>query len=536
MARNILKSMATVSGLTLLSRLLGFARQLRLAGLVGASGTPVGDAFNVAFRLRNLCRRLLAEGAFQAAFVPLFQGKTVNDDMGEAKRFAEDVLAWLIVILTALSAAAMIFTPLFVSVLATGFRDDAERFTLTVEYTRIMFPYLACMSMVGIYGGMLNALHRFAAAAAAPLLLNIVWIAGLLALAHRPEEEIGRAAAGAVMAGGVLQLIMLLIAGYRSKLLLRLRLPHLTQGVKRLILLGTPGFIAAGALQINLIVGTNVASRQAGANSWLAYADQLYQLPLSMIGIALGIVLMPAISRSVKSGNEKGAIRTLSRGIEVALFFALPAAAALIVIPDRVCAALFQDLAGDVTRLIGAGRSAFNDHDVEMTGLAIMLFGIGLPAFVLQKVLNAAYFAREDTKTPMKFALTGIALNAIVSISLFPVIGFLSVPLGTICASWTEVTLLSFTLARRGHLAPGAKFLTSTIRVILAAALLGALLYGCKLEWEMLRGFALGQDWLLLIVLVGISVVLYAGITVLIGGVDPREWRGGGPAPAQSTE
>ena len=526
MARNIFKSMVTVSGLTLFSRVLGFARQLLLAGLVGASGTPVADAFNVAFRLPNLFRRLLAEGAFQAAFIPLFQGRHAEGGMEEAKRFAEDILAWLVVILTGLSAAVMIFTPLFVSILATGFREDPERFGMTVSYVRIMFPYLACMSMVGLYGGMLNALERFAAAAAAPVLLNVALITGLLLYADRPPEEIGQAAAWSVMAGGVLQLLMLILAGTRSKLLLRLRLPRITRSVVRLVTLGTPGFIAAGALQINLIVGTNVASRQAGANSWLAYADQLYQLPLAIIGIALGIVLMPTISRSVKSGDHKGAVRTLNRGIEIALFFALPAAAALIVIPDRLCAALFQDLAGDVTRMIGAGRSAFNDTDVSQTGMALMLFGVGLPAFVLQKVLNAAYFAREDTKTPMKFALTGIALNAIISISLFPVIGFLSVPLGTICASWTEVTLLSIGLARRGHLAPGAMFLTRTLRVILTAVGLGAALYAVTRNWDTLRSFAFGQDWLLLIVVAGAGVLAYGTVAVLIGAIRPSEWRG----------
>ncbi|MEM9233876.1 MAG: murein biosynthesis integral membrane protein MurJ, partial [Pseudomonadota bacterium] len=417
--------------------------------------------------------------------------------------------------------------PLFVSILATGFRDDPGRFGLTVDYVKIMFPYLACMSVVGIYGGMLNALHRFAAAAAAPLLLNVCLITGLLLYADRPVEDIGQAAAIAVMTGGILQLLTLIYAASRSKLLLRLRLPRLTSSVTRMIKLGTPGFIAAGALQINLIVGTNVASRQLGANSWLAYADQLYQLPLAIIGIALGVVLMPAISRSVKSGDESGAVKTLSRGIEIALFFALPAAAALIVIPDRLCAALFQDLAGDVTRMIGAGGSAFNDTDVSQTGLALMLFGVGLPAFVLQKVLNAAFFAREDTKTPMKFALIGIALNAIISISLFPHIGFLSVPLGTICASWTEVTLLSITLGRKGFLSPGATFVSRTIRVVMTAIGLGGLLYLLRGEWDALRSLAFGQDWLLLLGVVGLSVAAYAVVAILIGAIKPREWQGG---------
>ncbi|MEM6649915.1 MAG: murein biosynthesis integral membrane protein MurJ, partial [Pseudomonadota bacterium] len=372
MVHPLLKSMATVSGLTLVSRVLGFARQMLLAGIIGASGNPVADAFWAAFRLPNMFRRLLAEGAFQAAFIPLFQKESAGRDLKAGRLFAEDILAWLVVILTGLKALVMIFTPVFVSQLATGFRTDPERFDLTILYTRIMFPYLACMSVVGIYGGMLNALGRFAAAAAAPLLLNICLIVGVLLFADAPPKVTGYAAAWAVMAGGVLQLLALIFAALRSKLLLRLRLPRFTGAVKRMLVLGTPGFIGASALQVNAIIGTNIASRQDGAVSWLIYADQLYQLPLAMIGIALGIVLMPAIGRSITAGDEKGAVDTLNKGLEIALFFALPAAAALIAMPDFLCAALFQDMAGDVTQQLGAGQSAFNDRDVNQTGLALL--------------------------------------------------------------------------------------------------------------------------------------------------------------------
>ncbi len=276
MASSILKSMATVSGFTMVSRVLGFARQMLLAGVIGASGNPVADAFWAAFRLPNMFRRLLAEGAFQAAFVPLFQGQQVEEDLVAAREFAEDILAWLVFILTGLTALVMIFAPAFVSLIATGFRDDPERFGLATLYTRIMFPYLACMSLVGLYGGMLNALHKFAAAAAAPLLLNVCLIGGVLLFAHEEAPVIGYAAAWSVMAGGVAQLLALLIAARRSKLLLRLRLPRFSPAAKRMVVLGTPGFIGAGALQVNSIVGTNIASRQDGAVSWLIYADQLY--------------------------------------------------------------------------------------------------------------------------------------------------------------------------------------------------------------------------------------------------------------------
>ncbi len=511
MAATLYRSMATVSGLTMLSRVLGFARQMLLAGVIGASGNPVADAFWAAFRLPNMFRRLLAEGAFQAAFVPLFQGAEARGGMAEARAFAEDVLAWLVVILTVLSALVMIFTPVFVSLIATGFEDDPERFGLTVLYTRITFPYLACMSLVGLYGGMLNALQRFAAAAAAPVLLNVAMISGVLLFAEAEEPVVGLAA--------------LLWAGRRAKLLLRIRLPRVTPGTKRMIALGTPGFIGASALQVNSIIGTNVASRQDGAVSWLIYADQLYQLPLAIIGIALGVVLMPAISRAVKSGDERGARSVLDRGVETALLFALPASAALIAMPGFLCAALFQDMATTATRLVGAGESRFNDTDVLRTGQALFVYGFGLPAFVMQKVLAAAFFAREDTRSPMTFALVAIGLNAVISISLFPVIGFLSVPVGTVAAAWTEVSLLSSRLARRGVLRPGARLLSRVLRMLALAGLMGGGLV-LAVRWrETVLPYFLGQSWLFLLALTALAAAGYLALAVLSGAVPMRNLR-----------
>ncbi|MCQ8184737.1 murein biosynthesis integral membrane protein MurJ [Parvularcula maris] len=523
--RSLLKSLATVSGLTLLSRLFGFVRQLILAGVLGASGNPVADAFMAAFRLPNMFRRLLAEGSFQAAFVPLFQGAEADGDREAAKAFAEDILAWLVLILTTLSALIMIFTPVAISILTSGFRDDPERFDLAVLYARIMFPYLACMSVVGLYGGMLNAIGRFAVAAAAPLLLNICMITAMLATARMEVEVTGLYLSVGILISGVLQLLALVWGAARSQLLLRLRLPRFSRAAKRMLALGTPGFIAASALQVNAIVGTNIASQQNGAVSWLAYADQLYQLPLGMIGIALGVVLMPAIGRALKSGDELKARRTLEQGFLTALFFALPAGAGLVVLGEFVAEALFQDLAGLATRSLGAGRSAFNDRDVEMVGAALFIFGFGVPAFVLQKVFAAAFFAREDTATPMKFALVSITLNAVISIAFFPVIAFLSVPAGTVVASWTEVALLSTTLRRRGvvqfrHLF-GRLLGIAVSTAALVAALLAALRYRAEAEAALF-----GQSWLLLFAVAGAGAVLYLVLGFLLRAIRLRDFRG----------
>lgn len=519
MARPILKSIMTVSGLTMISRLTGFARQMLLAGVIGASGNPVADAFWAAFRLPNMFRRLLAEGAFQAAFVPLFQGEAAKAGEAAAREFAEGVLAWLLVVLTVLSSLVMIFTPAFVGLVAGGFTDDPDRFGLTTLYTRIMFPYLACMSLVGLLGGMLNALHRFAVAAAAPVLLNVAMIAGVLAFSRAEIEVAGMAAAWSVMVGGLLQLVALGIGAARSKLLLRLRRPRVTPALRRMLVLGLPGFIGAGALQINAIIGTNVASRQDGAVSWLIYADQLYQLPLAIIGIALGVVLMPAISRSIKSGDEAGARTTLNRGLEVALFFGLPAGAALAALANLLCAALYQDIAGEATKAIGAGGSAFNDIDVANTGAALALFGLGLPAFVLQKVFAAAFFAREDTRTPMTFAFVSIAVNATLSIALFPVLGFLAVPLATIIASWTEVTCLCVRLVQRKFFEPNGELLSRTARLLAITAGLAALLNLVNNNADALSALTFGRVSILVILVVPAGIALYVGAAFAVGAI-----------------
>ncbi|MEM9810453.1 MAG: murein biosynthesis integral membrane protein MurJ [Pseudomonadota bacterium] len=521
---SLLKSLATVSGLTMVSRIFGFVRQLILAGVIGASGTPVADAFWAAFRLPNMFRRLLAEGAFQAAFVPLFQNHESHGGVEHAKEFAQDILAWLIVILTALTALIMVFTPMFIAILTSGFTDDPERFDLSVLYARIMFPYLGCMSIVGVYGGMLNALGRFAAAAAAPLLLNFCLIGAVLLFAQADVEVTGFAAAVGVLVAGVLQLGALVWAAARSRLLLRLRLPRFSSYGRRMVVLGAPGFIAASALQVNAIIGTNIASRQDGAVSWLIYADQLYQLPLSIIGIALGVVLMPAIGRAVKSGDEILARRTLEQGFLTAMFFALPAAVGIVMLGSFIAEALFQDLAGFVTKLIGAGGSAFNDTDVSMVGSALFIFGFGLPAYVLQKVLASAFFAREDTQTPMRYALTAIAINAVVSIALFPHIGFLSVPTGTVIAAWVEVSFLSATLRRRGifhyiHL------LRRLLAMLVASGLLGFALHTMLENRGALETVLWGQSWILLFLAAALAVPAYGLVSLSLGAIRPSDLR-----------
>ena len=521
----LLKSLATVSGLTMASRVLGFVRQILIAGVIGAGGNPVADAFWAAFRLPNMFRRLFAEGAFQAAFIPLFQGKLIGDDKVAAKAFAEEVLTALVFLLTLLTALVEIATPLFVFLIAGGFEEDPQKFALTTLYARIMFPYLMMMSLVGLLSGVLNSLGRFAASAGAPLLLNIALIAAVLMFAGKDVEMTGEAAAWAVFAGGLMQLALVLAGAARQGYFLKLRRPRLTPGVKRLFLLGAPGFISAGAVQINLIVGTNIASREAGAVSWLMNADQLYQLPLAVIGIALGSVLLPMLSRRVKEGDEKGAARAIDRSLEMSALLGFPAAAAFIVMGAPICDALFRGLAADALALFGSHRSAFTAHDVAMTGAALAVFGWGLPAFVWQKIFLPAFFAREDTKTPMHYALAAIVVNIVLSLALFPFIGFIAVAFSTAAAAWLQVGLLAYELHRRRQFQPGGRVASRLVRILLATAGLAAFLVFALTYTDQIAAILWGRPWLAIIAISAAGMAVYGILAVVLGAARPSDYK-----------
>jgi putative peptidoglycan lipid II flippase len=524
MSSAILKSLATVSGMTMLSRLLGFARQVLIAGVIGAGGNPVADAFWAAFRLPNMFRRLFAEGAFQAAFVPLFQGKLVSGDKAAAKVFAEEILAVLVLVLTVLTVAVEIFAAGFVHLVASGFAGDPEKFDLTTFYMRIMFPYLACMSVVGLLSGVLNSLDRYMAYAGAPLLLNFCQIGAIVAFADAGLEEIGAALAWATMASGVLQLALLVWGAKRQGYLLRLRIPRWTPAVSRMIRLGGPGFISAGAVQINIIIGTNIASQQPGAVSWLLNADQLYQLPLAVVGIALGAVLLPMLSRRVKEGDEAGAANALNRSVEMSAILTLPAAAAFVVMAAPICDALFRGLASDALSVFGGRSSAFTAQDVAMTGAALAIYGAGLPAFVWHKVFSPAYFAREDTRTPMNYALLSIFINIVLSLALFPIFGFLAVAFATTFAAWVQLIQLAVTLWRRKQWRPDKRLAARAPRILLAnAGLAGFVVFA--LSHRAAIAEAVGRDWIGVIGVAAAGFAVYGLLLVALGGMRLSDYK-----------
>lgn len=529
MRARFLKSLATVSGFTLASRLLGFARQILIAGVIGAGGNPVADAFWAAFRLPNMFRRLFAEGAFQAAFIPLFQGKLAEEDAvaakEQARRFAEEVLAGLILVLGVLTALVLVAAPVAIFMVAGGFANDPEKFDLTILYLRIMFPYLACMSVVGLLSGVLNSLDRYMAYAGAPLILNFCQIAALVLYADGQIEMTGLALSVATTISGVLQAALLIWGAGRQGYLPRLRLPRMTADVRRLLVLGAPGFLSAAAVQINIFVGTNIASREQGAVSWLMNADQLYQLPLSLIGIALGTVLLPTLSRRVKAGDESGAVRALNRSIEISAALVLPAAIGFLVLAEPICDALFRSLASDALKLFGGRGSKFTEADAAMTGAALAYYGIGLPAFVWQKVFLPAYFAREDTRTPMMFAIWSIIANTVLALVLFPIMGFLGVALATSLAGWLQTVLLAIGLGRGRRFLPDRRLLVRLPAIAAASIAMGLALTYAATFTPALAEITFGRYWIAVIVLVAGGGAIYGAALLALGGVRISDYK-----------
>ncbi|MEQ1890644.1 MAG: murein biosynthesis integral membrane protein MurJ [Alphaproteobacteria bacterium] len=451
---SFIRSAVTVGSGTLLSRVLGFARDILIAGMLGAG--PLADAFFVSFRLPNLFRRLLAEGAFNSAFVPLFAGKLARDGDAEARKFAEQSLSVLLAILFLLTILAEIFMPALMYMLAPGFAGDPGQFANVVLFGRIMFPYLLFVSLVALYGGILNSLMQFAVAALTPVLFNSILIVAL-GLVIPAFGWPGETLSWAVAAAGVAQFLVLVAAANRAGMHLRLPWPRLTPDVKHLLALTGPGAVSGGIAQINLFIGTIIASLHAGAVSYLYYADRLYQLPLSAIGTAIGVVLLPDLSRRLRDGNEAGAIWSLNRALEFGLLLTLPAALALLIIPAEIVDVMFT-------------RGAFTQADADATAMAVAGFAAGLPAYVLIKIFSPAFYSREDTMTPLKFATAGVAVNIALSVGLFFWIGFISIAIATSAAAWLNAGLLWRALRRHGHMKLDAQSSARLPRIVLSSA------------------------------------------------------------------
>ena len=503
----MLSSVLTVGGWTLLSRLLGFVRDVLITNLIGPG--PVMDAFVAAFRLPNMFRRFFAEGAFNAAFVPMFSKRLAAGE--DPDGFASDAMSGLTFVLLALTTLAIIFMPALVWATAEGFVGD-QRFDMAVDYGRVVFPYIVFISLAALFSGALNAAGKFAAAAAAPVLLNILLCAAMGLAYVTGKVQVIDALIWTIPVAGLAQLALVWQAARNAGLHFRFRRPTLSPDMRRLIRIAVPAALAGGVVQINLLVGQIVASNYEGAVSWLYAADRLYQLPLGVVGIAIGIVLLPDLSRRLKIGDDLGSREALSRAGEMSLVLTLPCAVALVVIPFPLVSVLFE-------------RGAFDTDDTAATALAVTVYGLGLPAFVLQKVVQPVFFAREDTQSPFRYALVAMAVNAGIAIGLAPFIGWIAAALATTLAAWIMLWLLV-----RGARAMGdttrfdRRFRSRVWRITLASALMGAVLAGLMLALGPAFGLP-GWRWLALVVLIALGTASYFGFGTLTRAFALTEFR-----------
>mgnify|MGYP001419282281 CR=1 FL=1 len=513
------RAFATVGGLTLLSRILGFVRDIAVAAIIGAG--PIADAFFVAFRIPNLFRRWFGEGAFNAAFVPLYAKRLEGEGKEAARAFSSEALSGLALILLLLTSVAMIAMPWAMYALAPGFADTPEKFDLAVSMSRITFPYLFCMSLVALLSGILNSVGRFAESASVSIVLNLTLIAAIgiaAVLGYGNDARTGTVLAWGVIAAGVLQLAVLAAGAARARILPPLGRPVWSADMRRLVALGIPGIVAGGATQINIVIGGMIASMQDHAVAWLYYADRLYELPLAIIGIAIGVVLLPDVSRHLRAGDEAAVMDSQNRALELSMLLTVPAAVALAVIPGPIVSVLFE-------------RGKFTGGDTHAVSGALAIFALGLPAFVLQKVFQPGYFAREDTRTPMRITAWSLAINTAGSIGLFflfPRFGLsphLGIAVATSIGAWLAVALLYRGLLRRGHFRADRRLRYALPMIALASAVMGLALVAAT--GKLAPWLAVGRPVEIRVgamaALVGAGAAVYFAAIILTGALRARQ-------------
>lgn len=506
----LLPAIATVGGYTMLSRILGFVRDILIAAVLGAG--MVADAFFVAFKLPNFFRRLFAEGAFNAGFVPVFSETLERDGREAAAQFAQSALAVLVVVLLLLVGLLQALMPWLMYGLAPGFVSWPEKFDLTVQLTQITFPYLLFISLVSLMGGVLNSLGRFAAVAATPILLNLCLIGALLFLANYTATP-GHALAWGVAAAGMIQFVWLVVALQRAGMSLRLPRPRLTPKVRHLLRLMAPAAVGAGVVQINLVIDIVLASLlPSGSVSYLFYADRLNQLPLGVVGVAVGTALLPMISREVSAGRHESALRQQNRAVEFAFLLTLPAAAAFIVLAHPFVSVLFE-------------RGAFGPRQSDLTALALMAYAIGLPAYVMVKVLTPAFFARQDTVTPVRIAAIAVLVNLVLNLILMWWLKHVGLALATALSAWLNTWLLARTLARRGDFVADERFRRRLPRTLLATLVMALGLAALLMGIETWLAGELGMRILGVATLVAGGIAFFGLMAWITGAARPADLR-----------
>ena len=505
------RSLFTVSGLTMISRVAGFVRDTLTALFLGAG--PVADAFFVAQRLPNLFRSLFAEGAFTAAFVPLYTTEQERHGQEAAQRFAGQALMLLLAALLPFSILVMLFMPQVMLILAPGFENSPEKYQLAVNFSTITFPYLALISVTALQTGVLNAQGRFGPGAAAPIAFNLVLIVGLF-VARFAQLDVGYTLAWSVTISGVVQMLWLMISCYRAKLSIPLVKPHLGEASRRLFRRIGPGAIGAGAAQVNLLISTILASTlPTGAVSYLFYADRLNQLPLGIVGIAVATTLLPLLSRHIEAGRHDHAQHYMGRAIEFCLMLGLPATIGLALAAQPIIQTLFE-------------HGKFTHSDAVNTADTLAAYAFGIPAFLLVKVFAAGFFARHDTATPVKVALIAMAVNVVMSLLLLNILVYIGIALANSLAVWTNAVLLFIMLRRKIGVIGDSKLMKRIPRLLISAFGMGAATWFLvDFTASAFDGHDMIKEGVALLAIIGISSLFYALLLQMTGAIKVQELR-----------
>jgi putative peptidoglycan lipid II flippase len=506
----LIRSIVTVSSFTLVSRVLGFCRDILIASFLGAGS--LADVFFVSFKIPNLFRRLFAEGALNSAFVPQFAGILEKEGKVKAQAFAEEALSILLWSILIFIICFQILMPYLMIGFAPGFMDDTEKFNLAVLLTRITFPYLLFISLVSLMSGVLNSLGKFAAAASTPILLNICLISSII-IFSKYTQTTAHALAWGVSCAGVIQFIWLLFSCCQSGFRLYLIKPRLTNNIKKMIRRIIPAAVGGGVYQISLLVDTILASLlPSGSISFLFFADRVNQLPLGVIGIAAGTALLPLMSRQLRVGDYQGALDSQNRVIEFSLFLTLPATFALLILAQPIVSVLFE-------------RGEFDTSSVQATAGALAIYAIGLPAYVIVKALVPGFFAREDTRTPVKIAICALFINIILNLILMGPFLHLGIAFATAISAWCNALALAFILKRRGYFILDTRNRTRLPRILGASALMAGIIFFSAM---FLNNFLVNETLIKIVTVVILIVgglIIYCLLAVFLGAVKLEEFR-----------
>ena len=505
---NLLSSTYVFSFFTLISRVLGYLRDILIAIFLGAS--IFADAFFVAFRLPNTFRRLFAEGTFNAAFIPSYVSEKTKDQKS-GKKFADETLSILILILLFIILIVEIFTPYLVYLIAPGFLINSEKFNLAVEFTRITFPFLLFVSVSSFFSGILNSNNRFAAAAAAPIILNIILILSLI-LSYFFNLNFAKQLSYGVTLAGLIQLFFLMFFKkkyYKPSIEFRLKLSSKVKFFFRKLL---PSILSSGVTQINILVGTIIASFQASAVSYLYYADRIYQINLAIAGIAVGTVSLPILSKAFKQRNFLKISNIQSKSIELSLLLSVPASLGLILASNEIVNALF-------------GYGSFTIENINMTALALKYFGFGIPAFALIKVLSNFFFARNNTKIPFYISTFIVLLNILVSVIFFNQIGFIIIPIATSFSTWLGVAVYLYLLNEKNFLLLRGYLTKSIFKIILSTVLMSFLLVFALDYFEDYLNYDFKYKSVYLLIIVGFVSSVYLISCYLTGILKTKNFK-----------